>query len=106
MTTRSAAQRVTTHAHYKPEWLPYDVDDHETLAEATAKDRHIRAICICGQVAEFDASAWVERGLWFKPLTEFSGSRRCPCGSRRAEVWPGPLGQSALPMWSAASLYD
>jgi hypothetical protein len=108
MLSQTAGQRLTPHAVYRPVWLPYEADENKTLAEATAEDRHIRTLCACGRVAELDATAWLERGLWFKPLVEFSGNLRCPCGSRRArfEIWPGPHGQSGLPLRFAASLYD
>ena len=61
MLSQTAGRRMTPHACYKPVWLPYEVDGSETLAEATAEDRHIRTICKCGQISEFDGDeAWFE----------------------------------------------
>jgi hypothetical protein len=107
MATPNADERLTTHAPSQPIYLPYAVD-YEQLAETTGPDRHLRTICACGDVAEFDPEAWLARGLGARMVVEFSGSLRCPCGRRHArfEVWPGPLGSSGLPVRSASSLYD
>lgn len=79
-----------------------------TLAKAAAPGRHIETLCRCGERAEFDARAWLDRGLGFQMLQDFSGRLRCRCGARQArfEVWPGELGTSGLKVRSAAELYD
>jgi hypothetical protein len=107
MTARNAHGRLTTHACAPPIYLPYEVD-YEQLAETVGYDRHLRTICACGAVAEFDPEAWLARGLGARMVAEFSGSLRCPCGRRHArfEVWPGPPGSSGFVIRSAASLYD
>lgn len=107
MVQECAKRRPTAHAPIASVFVPYDADS-DTLAQTVGQGRHLRVICRCGEVAGFDASAWLDRGLSFKRLADFSGQLRCPCGGRlgRFEVWPGSLAQSGLVVRSAASLYD
>lgn len=87
--------------------VPYEVD-LETLNECVGPDRHLRTLCRCGAVTEFDPEAWLARRLGDLSMINFTHRLRCPCGDRygRFEVWPGPPGQSGLKMRSAAALYD
>ncbi len=82
--------------------------DIETLAECVGPDRHLRTICRCGEMVEFDATAWLDRRLGELAMVNFTDRLRCPCGGRqgRFEVWPGPAGCSGLKTRFAASLYD
>jgi len=107
MPPQTASRGLSPYASTRPVYLPHDVDE-ETLAEATGPNRHLRTYCACGDVAALDADAWLERGLGFKAVVEFSGSLRCPCGRRQArfEVWPGSLSEACIKVRSAASLYD
>lgn len=107
MTDQRAAARAPTHAPSRPLFAPEGAEAF-TLAEAMAPGRHIETLCRCGERAEFDARSWLDRGLGFLPLQEFSGRLRCRCGGRQAyfEVWPGELGTSGLKVRSAAELYD
>jgi hypothetical protein len=94
--------RVTTAVLF-----PFEADI-ETLAECVGSDRHLRTVCRCGAVAEFDPGAWLQRGLGYLSVANFADRLRCPCGSRQGvfEVWPGAAGHSGLAMRSAASLYE
>jgi len=105
MPPSDAHQRATTHAR-TPVLIPFEAD-LETLAECVGPDRHLRTICGCGEMAEFDAAAWLERRLGDLSMVNFTDRLRCPCGRRqgRFEVWPGPPGRSGLKARSAASLY-
>lgn len=107
MTDQRAAACAPAHAPSHPLFVPEDADAF-TLAQAVAPGQHIETLCPCGQRAEFDAKAWLDRGLGFRPLQDFSGWLRCRCGGRqgRFEVWPGEPGSSGLKIRSAAELYD
>jgi hypothetical protein len=102
----TANPRATSHA-WTSVHIPFDADI-ETLAECVGPDRHLRTICGCGEMAEFDATAWLDRRLGDFSMVNFTDRLRCPCGRRqgRFEVWPGPAGCSGLTTRSAASLYD
>lgn len=107
MLPQTACRGAKTHAPAQPIYVPCDVDGL-TLAETASEGRHLRTLCGCGDVAGLDVSAWLARGLGFKPVTDFSGSLRCPCGRRSArfEVWPGDLLTAGIKVRFAASLYD
>lgn len=106
MPSPAAISRATPHACTSV-LIPFEADI-ETLAECVAPDRHLRTICGCGEMAEFDATAWLERRLGDFSIVNFTDRLRCPCGRRqgRFEVWPGPAGCSGLKTRFAASLYD
>jgi len=107
MTHQHTPACAPTRASSRPLFVPEGAEAF-TLAEATAPGQHIETLCRCGERAEFDASAWLQRGLGFQPLQDFSGRLRCRCGGRQAyfEVWPGEPGTSGLKVRSAAELYD
>lgn len=107
MTSQRALARAPTNAPATPLFVPEGAEAF-TLAEAMAPGRHIETLCLCGERAEFDARAWMQRGLGLHPLQDFSGRLRCRCGGRQAwfEVWPGDPGTSGLKIRSAAELYD
>lgn len=107
MTEQRAHLRAPVHAPPRPLFVPEGAAGF-TLAEATAPGQHIETLCPCGERAEFDARAWMDRGLGFQSLQDFSGRLRCRCGGRQAwfEVWPGEPGTSGLKVRSAAELYD
>lgn len=90
-----------------PPFRPFDAGTTR-LSETQGPDRHLRIICACSDIAEFDPAAWTARRLGDRPMADFSDRLRCPCGRRtgRFEVWPGPMGRNGLPIRSAASLYD
>jgi hypothetical protein len=106
MPSPNAPRRATPHV-CADVLVPFEVDI-ETLAECVSPDRHLRTICGCGEMAEFDATAWLDRRLGEFSMVNFTDRLRCPCGRRqgRFEVWPGPAGRSGLKTRSAASLYD
>jgi hypothetical protein len=97
-----ATQRACASVH-----VPFEADI-ETLAQCVGPDRHLRTLCDCGETAEFDATAWLERRLGDFSIINFTDRLRGPCGRRRGrfEVWPGPAGCSGLKTRFAASLYD
>jgi hypothetical protein len=107
MINQRAFARAPTHAPSRPLFVPESAQAF-TLAEAMAPGQHIEILCLCGERAEFDAQPWLDRGLGFQWLQEFSGRLRCRCGGRQAyfEVWPGEPGTSGLKVRSAAELYD
>ena len=105
MSTPNAKPRATAHA-CPTVLIPFEAD-LETLAECVGPDRHLRTICGCGEMVEFDATAWLDRRLGDVSMINFTDRLRCPCGRRQGhfEVWPGPPGRSGLKTRSAASLY-
>jgi hypothetical protein len=107
MTDQRALACAPAHAPPRPLFVPESAETF-TLAEAVAPGQHIETLCRCGERAEFDARAWMDRGLGFQMLQDFSGRLRCRCGGRQAwfEVWPGEPGTSGLKVRSAAELYD
>lgn len=107
MTEQRAHLRAPVHAPPRPLFVPEGAAGF-TLAQAMAPGQHIETLCPCGERAEFDARAWMDRGLGFQALQDFSGRLRCRCGGRQAwfEVWPGEPGTSGLKVRSAAELYD
>jgi hypothetical protein len=107
MTEQRALARAPTHAPGPQLFVPEGAEGF-TLAQAVAPGQHIETLCLCGERAEFDARAWLDRGLGFQALQDFSGRLRCRCGGRQAwfEVWPGEPGTSGLKVRSAAELYD
>ena len=107
MPTSRAISRAPTRAPSRPLFVPESAQGF-TLEQAMEPGQHIETLCPCGERAEFDARSWMDRGLGFHPLQEFSGRLRCRCGSRQAyfEVWPGEPGTSGLKVRSATELYD
>lgn len=107
MTDPRAPARAPIHARAAQLFAPESAEGF-TLAQAVAPDQHIETLCLCGERTEFDPRAWLDRGLGFQALQDFSGRLRCRCGGRQAwfEVWPGQPGTSGLKVRSAAELYD